>query len=736
MSDQVHSTKLQDDSRRSHPNLWSEYEIEAKTSLTDHVLRNLKYGDAFAVMDAHGDIGSVKETAEGLYYRDTRYLSCFELRLEGKRPLLLSSSVHEDKAALSVELTNPDVERGEHDRLARDTIFLQRTKFLCGPRCHERIGIRSFAPVRRPLRIDFLYHADFCDMFEVRGTKRPRRGEAKAQVTDSGSVEFHYRGLDGVERRTMLEFSPAPSVIDVNRATIEIELAPYEQTSIFVTVSCVDSEVKPYPAGNFLSGYRDIRRARRKATTDIATVRSSNVSLNDIVCRATSDAYTLITRGEHGPYPYAGIPWFNTVFGRDGIITAMLMLWSDPSVARGVLRTLAATQATEVDRFSDAQPGKIIHEMRHGEMARLREVPFARYYGTIDATPLFIVLAGMYLDRTGDLQTIRDIWPNIGAALRWIDIHGDIDGDGFIEYARAEESGLANQGWKDSHDAIFHADGRDAVGPIALCEVQGYVFAARNHAARMAEQLGLADMAAKLSFAAEQLRRDFEQAFWSNELGSYALALDGEKRPCNVLASNAGHALFAGIAAPERARSVAANLLSADAFSGWGIRTLAVGQPRYNPLSYHNGSVWPHDNALIAIGFARYGLQAEASRVFAGIFDAARHQDLSRLPELFCGFNRNPHRAPTPYPVACAPQAWAATSIFGLLGACLGLELDHVEDEIRFRNPVLPDFVDEVTIRKLQLGGSQVDIHFHRYEYDVTVNVLSRHGQAKIVVLK
>jgi len=734
MVDRVRLVTPQDESRNS-PNLWSEYEIEAKSSLTDRPLRNLKYGDAFAVMDAHGDIGAIKETAEGLYYRDTRYLSHFEIRLEGKRPLLLSSSVHEDKAALSVEMTNPDVDRSD-EHLQRDTIFLQRTKFLFGPRCHERISLRNYASAPRRLRMDFLYEADFHDMFEVRGTRRLRRGQVSAGAKGSSAVEFCYRGVDEVERRTLLEFDPAPVRIDNHRATIELVLAPNQQTSVFVTVSCDEAKVKAPLAESFLSGYRQIRKARRSATADIATVTSSNASLNDIVCRSTADAYTLVTHSEHGPYPYAGIPWFNTIFGRDGIITAMLMMWIDPLVARGVLRTLAATQATEEDPHSDAQPGKIIHEMRHGEMARLREVPFGRYYGSIDATPLFVVLAGLYFDRTGDVQTIKNIWPNICAALRWIDEHGDMDGDGFVEYARARESGLANQGWKDSHDAIFHADGSDAAGPIALCEVQGYVFAARCHAARMARVLGLADLEVKHLSDAEQLRQRFESAFWCEDIGTYALALDGAKRPCRVLASNAGHALFCGIAAPDRARRVAANLLGRDSFSGWGIRTIAAGQPRFNPLSYHNGSVWPHDNALIAMGFARYGLQGEASRVFSGIFDAARHQDLSRLPELFCGFGRHPHRAPTPYPVACAPQAWAATSVFGLLAACFGLELAYQDNEIRFRNPVLPAFVDEVIVRNLQLRDTTVDIRVHRYGRDVTANVLSRAGSAKIAILK
>jgi glycogen debranching enzyme len=716
-------------------NLWSEYEIEARTSLTDRALRNLKHADAFAVFDAHGDIGTVSESAEGLFHRDTRFLSHLELRLEGKRPLLLSSAVHEDKAALSVELTNPDLQIGP-EKLARDTIFLHRTKFLWHAVCYERISVRNYGPVPQKLRLDLLFGADFQDLFEVRGTRRLRRGQCTAHVAGPDRVEFRYMGLDQLERRTVVEMDPRPVAIDTHRMTVEIELGCYEQRSLFLTISCDDGAVKPLRPVNFLAAYRDTRRARRAATADIATVTSSNVAFDGMLSRATSDVYTLLTWSELGPYPYAGIPWFNTIFGRDGIITAMQMLWIDPAIARGVLRTLAATQAQSIDPHADAQPGKILHEMRHGEMARLREVPFARYYGTIDATPLFVMLAGLYLDRTGDLATIEAIWPNIRAALRWMEEYGDQDRDGFMEYARARESGLANQGWKDSHDAVFHADGSGAIGPIALCEVQAYAFAARLHAARMARRLGHADMAAALATEAEQLRAAFERAFWCEEIGTYALALDGDKRPCRVPSSNAGHALFAGIAAPDRAARVAANLLSPDSFSGWGIRTLPIGQPRYNPMSYHNGSVWPHDNALIAMGFARYGLKAEANRVLAAIFDAGRHQDLSRLPELFCGFNRRPNRAPTPYPVACAPQAWSAAATFGLLGACLGLQLSHTENEIQFRDPVMPDFLDELVIRNLRLGASRAAVRVHRYGADVTVNVLSRDGSARVQISK
>ena len=717
------------------PNLWSEYEIEAKTSLTDRALRNLKHADAFAVLDTHGDIGTANDTAEGLFYQDTRFLSHLELRLQGKRPLLLNSAVHQDKSALSVELTNPDLEIGD-DKLARDTIFLHRTKFLWHGVCYERIGINNYGSFKRRLRIDLLFGADFHDLFEVRGTQRLRRGTCTAHVAASNRVEFHYVGLDDIHRCTVVEMSPQPAMIDTHRMTVEVELRPYEKSVLFLTVSCINAEANFSRALNFFAAYRDSRRARRAATAGIARVKTSNEIFDSVLSRATSDVYTLITWGNQGPYPYAGIPWFNTIFGRDGIITAMLMLWVDPAIARGVLRTLAATQAQEVDPQADAQPGKIIHEMRHGEMAILREVPFARYYGTIDATPLFVMLAGLYLDRTGDVSTIEAIWPNICAALRWIDEYGDSDRDGFVEYSRARESGLANQGWKDSHDAIFHADGIIANGPIALCEVQAYTFAAKLQASRIARRLQHWEMASKLAAEAEQLRDNFERAFWCEEMGTYALALDGDKRPCRVISSNAGHALFAGIASFARAARVAKVLLSPDAFSGWGIRTLALGQPRYNPMSYHNGSVWPHENALIALGFARYGLKGEASRVLTAIFEAAKHQDLTRLPELFCGFTRRPHRSPTPYPVACAPQAWSAAAVLGLVGACLGLQLTHQEDEIRFKEPVMPEFLDELIIRNLSLGASCSDVRLHRYGSDVAVRVLAREGSARIVISK
>jgi glycogen debranching enzyme len=707
--------------------------IESDTALVQRALRSLKHGDAFAVFDEYGDIGADGPSSEGLYFNDTRFLSGSKLLIEGKRPLLLSSVVQDDNVALSVDLANPDVHLDGAIVLPRDTICIDRTKFLWRGVLYERIGFRSFADNRRRFRVDICFGADFRDLFEVRGSVREARGRIGFTRTATG-VEFNYDGLDGLRRTTRLQFWTEPASVEKDRAVFFFELGPLQRSSLFVSVICKDQNDPQVT--HFSLAFRDCRRAIRAKTAAIATIDSSNELFNEICRRSTSDLYMLISRTPHGFYPYAGIPWYSTPFGRDGIITAMLSLWLDPAVAKGVLGFLSATQATSIDASADAQPGKILHETRNGEMARLGEVPFQLYYGTVDATPLFVMLAGIYFDRTGDIETIKAIWPNIKAALQWIDAFGDKDGDGFVEYARESKNGLANQGWKDSYDSIFHADGALAEGPIALCEVQGYVFAAKTHAARIAGHLGERDLEARLRAEAETLQQNFDAAFWCEDLGAFALALDGRKKPCRVRTSNSGHALFTGIASPERAKRVARTLMERASFSGWGIRTVASGEARYNPISYHNGSIWPHDNAMIALGFARYGLAGAASHLFSAMFAAAAHQDLRRLPELFCGFTRRPHRGPTAYPVACAPQAWAAAAPFAFLQACLGMELRHQENSIRFTDSMMPAFLEWVTITHLRLGESRVKLRLHRHGDDVSLHLLDRSGDAKVMLVK
>jgi glycogen debranching enzyme len=709
-----------------------QFAIAVSATLQQRRTRTLKHGDTFAVFDHRGDLGGEPGNPEGLYYRDTRMLSQLQLLLEEAPPLLLSSVTQDDNAMFTADLSNPDLLEDGEIALRRENIHLNRMRFIWNGACYERLVLRNFSDRQLCLRLTYRFASDFADLFEVRGEHRNARGESHAALESDHGVILRYQGLDQIERITAIAFSPAPKTLTTARAAFEIMLKPRGTRRIFARVG-FSATLGEWTGRAFYRQMRAARHALKESSARAASVDSSNSVYNEMVRRSVSDLYMLITDTPQGPYPYAGIPWFSTPFGRDGIITALMTLWLDPSIARGVLGFLAATQATAVAPDRDAEPGKILHEMRHGEMANLREVPFGRYYGSIDATPLFLLLLGEYFRRTGDLATVGFLWPNVEAALAWIDTYGDRDGDGFVEYHRQTKEGLANQGWKDSFDAIFHHDGRLAEGPIALCEVQAYVYGAKRHAAVLAEALGHPQRAAALAAQAESLREKFESQFWCEDLSTYALALDGAKRPCRVIASNAGQALFTGIASAEHAERVAATLLSPAVFGGWGIRTVGSSESRYNPMSYHNGSIWPHDNGLIALGFARYGLQKSAARVFGALFDAATYMDLRRLPELFCGFPRRERNAPTQYPVACSPQAWASATSLCLLQASLGLELLDRTGEVKFYRPMLPDFLDHVRLRNLRVSTGSVDVLLQRHDNNVGVTVTRRDGDVVVV---
>ncbi|MBV8927221.1 MAG: amylo-alpha-1,6-glucosidase [Bradyrhizobium sp.] len=695
--------------------------------------RSLKHDDTFIVLDSHGDIGASAGGPDGLFNADTRYLAKLQLVFEDVQPLLLGSNLRDDNSSLTVDLTNSDIYRQGRLVLEKDMLHIVRTIFLWRGTAYQRIGLQNHGDRRASFDVTLLFDNDFADLFEVRGEKRQRRGVGTARLLGPADVALEYRGLDDTARATALHFDPRPSRLSVNAATWHCELAPHQTGSLFASVSCntpSDPKLK-----KFFPGLLAHRREMRGSTLGCTSIETSNNIFNEVLCRSMADLNMLMTETPQGRYPYAGIPWYSTTFGRDGLITALQMLWLDPRVARGVLRRLAHYQANAVDPLNDAEPGKILHEMRGGEMAALREVPFAQYYGSVDSTPLFVLLAGLYGERTGDHETLEELWPALEAALRWVDGPGDPDGDGFVEYQRATDQGLRNQGWKDSYDAIFHAGGSLAEGNIALAEVQGYVFAGKRLAARCAQRLGRREIAQRLELEAHQLAHRFEDAFWCEELGTYALALDGDKKACAVRSSNAGHLLFSGMIRHDRARRVAGDLLRPHFFTGWGIRTIALGETRYNPMSYHNGSIWPHDNALIALGLARYGLKHSVEHVFKGLFDAATYMDLRRLPELFCGFRREKHRGPTLYPVACAPQAWASATPFTLLEASLGLEFDAERSEIRLRNPRLPAFLNEVILRELQLGSSTIDLRIRRHGDDVSMEVLRRRGEIQVSIV-
>ncbi len=702
--------------------------------------RVLKHTDLFAVFDEVGDIMSWGSGAHGMYLEDMRHLSKLELRMWGQKPILLSSTVKEDNALMAVDLTNPELSEPS-ERVPADTIHIHRNKFLTADTCHEKIRLHNYGdtPICVPLSIHF--RADFADMFEIRGTKRSERGEVLEPEVDDVEARYTYLGLDGVRRATRVVFVQRPKTLTEDQAYFEFEIEPRQRRDLTFAVQCASTQeldeqvVFPVP-----SGYRQANAAQtarlRSERGGRCRYSSDNVFFNHLITRADADLQMLITDTEYGPYPYAGTPWFNTVFGRDGLITAYQVLNLNPQVARGVLKYLAATQAHDFDAERDAEPGKILHEIRHNEMSNTGEVPFRHYYGSIDSTPLFVSLAGAYLRRTGDVAFARSLWPNIQRGIDWIDNHGDRDGDGYVEYGRRTAKGLKQQGWKDSDDSVFHADGHFAEAPIALCEVQSYVYSARRSAARIAKAVGADEFAETQHQEANALRERFQRDFWSDEIEMFVLALDGDKQPCHVRSSNAGHCLMSGIASDQQAASVAEQLLSEAFFCGWGIRTIAAGEARYNPISYHNGSIWPHDNSMIAMGLARYGFKREAAKILEGLYDASRYFELNRLPELFCGFERRPAEGPTLYPVACAPQAWAAGGAFMLLDSTLGLHIDGRSNRIKLHEPMLPPFLDKVRLQGLQVGDAEIDLELQRYQNDVGVQILRRTGKIEVLVVK
>lgn len=710
-----------------------QFYIAAQSSLSELRPRTLKHGDTFALFDRHGDLAAtIADGPEGLYHEDMRFLSRLRVSIEKHPLMLLSSTVQSNNAVLDVDLVNPDLMRGDLVELPKDTIHISRMKFLWNAACYEILSVRNYDEQTRRVRLDVEFDADFKDIFEVRGFARQSHGSVQVKVCAPNHVQFNYASVDRIARSTEIFFTPRPQNLFSRRASFELELPPKKRRAILMTTHC---RVEQHAIERrMLVAARSARKALRDASHRAATLDTSSSVINEVLCRSMADITMLVTDTEHGPYPYAGVPWFSTPFGRDGLITALHTLWICPTLARGVLRFLADTQAIEEDPLRDAEPGKILHETRRCELARLGEVPFARYYGSVDSTPLFVVLAGLYWQYTCDRSTIERIWPNIQAALRWIDSYGDIDGDDFLEYRRKADTGLFNQGWKDSGDAVFHADGQIAEPPIALCEVQGYVYLARLMAAQMAEAMGQTVLAATQLTRANQLRERFNDEFWDDELGMYALALDGEKRPCRVRSSNAGQLLFTGIATPERAARVAQTLNTREFFSGWGIRTISARERRFNPASYHNGSIWPHDNALIALGLAKYGLSTHVTQLTQAIFDAAAHMDLRRLPELFSGSQRRRGKGPVLYPVACAPQAWAAATPFALLQACLDLQIEAAQRIVHLRHPRLPPSLDSLCIRNLPVGSARLDLLLRRHGEDVAVNVLRKDGDVDVDV--
>ena len=681
---------------------------EAASSTQERRMLAVKHGDAFALFDNHGDVVGAENAPEGVFFRDTRHLSFWRLTVCGTYPLLLGSAIDDRLDALNVDLTNPGLTNRDGVRIPADALHISRTKLLYDKSGYERLTVRNFDRKTHKFSLEIVLGADFCDMFEVRGSKRKMRGTRHGPLLHEGSVRYRYTGLDAVERHTHMTFEPLPDVLNSNRVRFDIQLEPGQRQVIF-TRAAFDDDAADNPARAYLKAYRALRKGRQESRIARPRISSSNAAFDTMLERSIADVTTLTTQTPQGPAAYAGIPWYCTLFGRDSLITALQTLWYDPSLSRGTLLRLGELQAQEDDPIADAEPGKILHETRRGEMANTGEVPFRHYYGSVDSTPLFVHLAGEYFRRTGDEETIEKLWPQLEAAAGWIESSGDRDGDGFFEYGRRNAEGLRNQGWKDSHDAISHSDGRLAEGPIALVEMQAYVYGAWRAMASLAAARGDSNSAKAWEEKAADLKHRFAETFFDAEMGCFILAFDGNKEPCRVVSSNAGHALFTGIAVPEHAKAVADRLLAPDVFSGWGIRTLSRREKRYNPMSYHNGSIWPHDNALIVAGLARYGYKGAVEKVFTALFEASQYFDQQRFPELFCGFGRRWGRGPTLYPVACAPQAWSSATPFMITQAALGMSI-KAPRKITFEKPRLPSFLESLSLDGLECGEHSIDL--------------------------
>jgi len=711
----------------------ADYYVLASSMASRRASQVLADGRSFAVFESAGDIIDSPLEALGFFNSDTRHLSRFEMLIAGAAPYFLNSYLSDDRAQFRATLTNADLgERRSPSFLPRNSIRVNRGWVLNGGALYHHVTLRNYTGAAVEIEIDFFYGVDFADVFEVRGLRRARRGQMLNPRVDGNRVELRYRGLDDAERSTEIFFDCAPNEFDSQHAVFAIRLEPGENRKLECRIAAGRTT---HHAGNFGAAVEERQAELARFRDGWATISASNSRFATMIRRAAVDLTSIVTRTETGgAFIMAGVPWFATLFGRDSIITALSILPFHPEIAAGTLRTLAALQGTTVNDARDEQPGKIVHEIRSGEMASTGEVPFGRYYGSVDSTPLFLWLYGRCVESTGDLGLAGELWPNVERAIGWIERWGDRDGDGYVKYMRETPRGLDNQGWKDSADAIFHHDGELARPPIALAEVQGYVYAACTRVAPIAARLGHSVVADRLLSRAAALKRSFERDFWLDREGMIALALDADRRPCRVMTSNGAHCLATGLVDGDRADAMCKRLLADDMYSGWGIRTLSRNERRYNPMSYHNGSVWPHDNAIATLGLARAGDNAGVIKVLEGLFDASEQLNTSSLPELFCGFRREAGLGPVPYPVACYPQAWSAASIFMALQATLGMRVLGFERRVVFDAHLIPSWLDWLSIDGLRVGDGSISVVLRRSPNGAAIEVKEKSGGVRVEV--
>lgn len=690
-------------------------------------------GKTFLSTTVSGDITPPGAPDVGFFHDDTRFLSNMELKIGGHRTLVLSSST-EKTFASKIELTTGSLAQINSFDLPENTIHLRRQQLLASEVLYDSIKFSNFNQSDAELLVEIAFEADFVDVFQVRGCARQKCGQYYRPLVREDSLVFLYRGLDNITRETIVSFQTAPDQIEHNIAKWKLKIPASGVIEILNMVGCRVGDKNLRANGKtVVQGFRNRREAYRKWEEDSTVFESSNDIFDEALRTCTADFHALQIPDGDQHVVAAGIPWFATMFGRDSLIAAYQSLLLNPRLACETLRVLARYQGKESNDWRDEDPGKILHEYRTGEMTRAGEMPFGPYYGSIDATPLFLILLSETFNWTGNERLVQELLPAAHAALDWIDNYGDLDGDGFVEYKRRSLRGLTNQGWKDSWDANMHRDGSVANPPIALVEVQGYCYEAQYRMSQLLRAFGDTERADRLRKSSAELGKKIEKSFWLPQEGFYAMALDNQKRPLEAIASNTGHLLFTRSISRDRARLVVQRLMKEDMQSGWGWRTLACSERVFNPLSYHRGSIWPHDNSLIAHGMALYGFRAEVKAVFTALYEAALNFRDYRLPELFCGVQRHENDEPVHYPVSCSPQAWASGAFFLLLTSVLGIRPSAPRKELNIVNPVLPDWLDYLHIRNLRIGGSRVSLDFTRQGSRTFCNVVDVTGEKLLI---
>ncbi len=683
----------------------------------------------FLLTDPSGNVPAGNRQGYGIYSSDTRHLSAYNFNLNGVLPVILLSTA-ELGFAMEQVMTNPRLATPEGRTAPRGTIEFRRQRVVSNG-IEERLRVTNFNPFPVTLNLLYQFAADFADIFDVRGYEREHAGTVHDPVVRERSVHFSYTGVDGRDRETHLRFGQTPDYLDAASAMFRITLQRRETVTLRLDVLVGPEPAHAAQVGRFTAVAEDYRRWM----ADCTQIFTDNEFFNRVLGRALHDVRMLWSRDEEGhAYPAAGTPWFDALFGRDSAILAMQTLAYRPEIARSTLRMLARCQGQRVDAAHDEEPGKILHERRFDELSRADELPYGPYFGSIDSTPLFLMLASAYYDWTGDLRLLRELLPVIRKALSWMDQFGDQNGDGYLSYEKRSARGLVNQGWKDSSDAVVHTNGMLARPPIALAEVQGYAYAARTRLAPILDRLGEAALAESCRAVARRLRGSFNSDFWMQDERFYAMALDGDRACVASVTTNPAHCLWSSLIDAPRAADVVARLMENDMFSGWGLRTLTAGSPRFNPIAYHNGSVWPHDNSIVAMGFKMYGFEDELNEVATALFDAATSFPYFRLPELFGGEARSAHNTPVPYPVACRPQSWAAGAFPLITQAILGLKAEAADRRLRVINPRLPNWLNSVQVRGLRVGSGHVTLQYRRDGGATRVEVQKATGGVDVVM--